>query len=241
MKNQLAHAITGLFLTLTLTSCNGGINLTAPGREVISAPDTAEFPTPTPIPSPTPNNSPTPTPSPTATPVPSPSPTPVSKNRIFVLNATLKSINTQSAGFFNYACYRDAMRARIPGKFIALVATSDAEFTKKHKVNGYIYQKLLGVENRVADSIQDLFAGKNDSIYALANQLAINSSVKNYVWSGQRNFNQPASKNENCNDWTTNSGDAVVGLAGATGSDALANRTLSCNEFIHLYCVQVND
>lgn len=238
MKNSNIFAACASVFLLSLTACNGGLNLTVPGTltpEGAGVENGGTNPTPTPNPSATPDPSATPNPS------PSPSPTPNTKNRIFVLNATLKPINTQSQGFFNYACYREAMRNRIKGKFVALVAASDKAFTSKYKVSGYIYQKLYNVENRVADSIQQLFNGNNESITALAWQWPIDTSYEQYVWTGQRNMNLPANTAENCNDWTGNTGESIMGLIGARGSDALSKKMQSCNVFSHLYCIQIDD
>lgn len=235
MKNyKFLFVLAGMLSFLFLTGCNAGVNLTVPGAvQVEDSPIIVDPADPTP----------TPVPDPSATPAPSPSPTPTpnEKNRIFVLNATLKPINTQSAGFFNYACYREARRSRLPGKYVAVIATSDKAFTSKYKVSGVIYQKIYGVENRVADSIQDLFNGNNEAITALAWQLPIDTTNDQFVWTGQRNLNLPANTAENCNDWTGNTGESVMGLIGAKGSDATARQLQSCNTFSHLYCVQIDN
>lgn len=235
MKNyRLLFVLAGMLSFIFLSGCNGGVNLTVPGA--VSAESSGlENGGSDPIPSPTPD------PSATPSPTPNPSPNPAGKNRIFVLNATLKPINTQSAGFFNYACYREARRSRLPGKYVALVATSEKAFTAKYRVTGKIYQKIYGVENRVAESIQDLFNGNNEAITALAWQLPIDTTNNQFAWTGQRNLNLPANTTENCNDWTGNSGESVMGLIGARGSDATAFKMQSCNEFSHLYCVQIDD
>lgn len=234
-----------LATTTLLSSCNGGINLTVPAAPQVETGPIVVDPNPGTTPTPAPGTTPTPAPGTTPTPAPGTTPTPtpptVAKNRMFVLSALLKSINTPSSGFFNYACYREARRAGIRGKFVAFSATSDAEFGKKYKVNGYLYQKFRGVENRIANSYQDLIAGRNSPIFASAWQSCFDPSVRNYVWTGQRNFALPASPAENCNNWSTDQGGAIVGLVGASGSEAIASQTVSCDTFQRLYCIEINE
>ena len=243
MKNyQLLFAVTGTFIALCLTGCNAGVNLSVPGAPVAEGnPITngGQTATPTPI-----DPSTTPTPNPSATPTPAPGATPspnAGKNRIFVSNALLSIAESPTEKYFNYICNREARRANVSGNFAVLAATSDRKFTDKHKVNGSIYQKFLGVETIVAQNIHDLFAGKNDSIFTTAAQFAINTTEENYVWTGQRNFEAPAAKQENCNNWSTKSGEAISGLVGAAGSDALAKAFQPCNTFAHIYCIETND
>lgn len=199
-----------LFAGLFLSACNGGTNLTIQNARVEDSPIVVDDPA-----NPQDPNSPT-----------------LEKNRIFVTTARVKAINTESAGFFNYVCYREAMRAGIQGAFVALVKNANGDFPYRNRVKGFLYQKFMGVENRVADSLDDLFNGRNDSIYATALQLSINTASNNTVWIGGRG--------NNCGNWSSSEGEAVVGRAGRSGSDAVASEMQTCNTFSRLYCVQVN-
>ncbi len=250
MKKQFLITFTAILASIILSGCNTGVNLSVPPAPEaegsgLETEDPASTPTPTPAPTATPVPTPTPTPTPIPTPTPTPTPIPPppgGKNRIFVSNALVKPLNCNSRKFYDQVCAREAKAAKVSGKFAALIATSDAPFAKKHAVNGLIYQKFLGVEMIVADDYESLVAGKNDSIFTTANQLGLNPTIKNYVWTGQRDFHQSASQDENCKDWSSNkSGEGIVGLAGFTGSDAIATRLLGCNNFAHLYCIETND
>ena len=220
-KHQLSLNLICALFCMIITSCNGGVNLTIPGTQVDSSGISTNDPGATPTPS-SPND-------------PGSNP----KNRIFVSATMVRPINANSSQYFDNVCAREARRANIKGTFVALTANSESAFSEQHSVRGYIYQKFLGVESIVADSFQSLITGRNDSIYTFANQLAINTTVINNVWTGQRNFDYPADVKENCNNWSDDEGNAIVGRAGRTGSDALSIKFEECEEFAHLYCIEV--
>lgn len=213
------------FIT-TLSGCNGGMNLTVPSTPTAEGNPVIVDP----------NNPPT-----DSTPTPTPNPGTSGKNRIFVSAALVTGINGKDGKYFDSICTKEAKSAKIIGNFAALVNTNLGTFGSTHKVNGTIYQKIAGIETRVADSFEHLIAGKNDdSIIATARQGTLDNSYKNYVWTGQNNFNQPPNADLNCNNWTTDHGYGIVGQAGARGSDALAIQTQTCNVTAHLYCIETN-
>ncbi len=216
-KHQLSLNLICALFCMIITGCNGGVNLTIPGTQVESSPIVVTEPNPNPPTDPSQNL----------------------KNRIFVSATMVRPINANSSQYFDNVCAREARRSNIKGTFVALTANSQSAFSEQHSVRGYIYQKFLGVESIVADSYQSLIAGRNDSIYTFANQLAINTTVINHVWTGQRNFDFPADVKENCNNWSDDEGNAIVGRAGRTGSDALSIKFEECEEFAHLYCIEV--
>jgi len=213
-----------------LTSCNGGISLTVPGKPSV---DTNPIVIPNPA-------DPSPTPTATPDPSPTPSPAPSGKSRIFVSDTffAIQDSKTPQA-WYNEVCKKEAWKAKLPGKFVALIATSDAPFANKYSVPGTIYQKLEGDETPIADSFEDLISGKNLAIVANAWQRDISNSYKDFAWTGQKDFHQASTPDYNCNDWSSNEGYGIVGKIGAAGSDALTSQFQECDILAHLYCIEV--
>lgn len=217
--------IAGMLSFIFLTGCNAGVNLTVPSTPTAESSGLENGGT-----------DPVATPTPSATP-----PTTIGKNRIFVSTKLVTAINAQDGNYFNLVCAQEAKKAKLSGKFVALIANGHEPFTKNNTVSGYIYQKSSGAEVRVADDIHHLIAGKNEAIDTNAFQQNVDNSYKNYAWTGQNNFNQPASPDLNCADWKTDQGYGIVGLVGARGSDALASRYQGCHITARLYCIEINN
>ncbi len=243
MKNQNLSVLLSTISALMLTACNGGINLAVPVNStsaVESSPIEAEEPTPTPIPSPTPDPTPDPTPSPTPVPTPDPVPTPNpnAKSRVFVSKAVIKVAKANTRAVFESVCKREAKKAKLSGKYTALVGMTTGKFSDQYKVDGRIYQVEKGVEIPVADSFQDLIDGKNNAIFVAACGARLDDTMNWAVWTGNTNFNQPSREDLNCKNWGNKMANGVVGWLGATGSNALAMEYRDCYEYAHVYCIE---
>lgn len=203
-----------------------------------------ETPTPTPVPSATPVPSPTATPAPSATPVATPTPDPSQpekRSRIFVSSQSIAFNSATRSGTgirrLDLVCEKEAKAAGIRGNYAAVVASIRYAFPKQYSVEGKIYQVVDRKEIAVAESFEGMVRGKTQAVYATANGKIVGKRGL-YVWTGQKNLNEPASDDLNCNDYRTVKGESIVGVAGREGSEAFAERYLKCTSAAHVYCIQ---
>lgn len=252
MKQKLLIVWMSVVTPMMLSACNGGITLSVPGSPGVESspidsqlPDTTPdqentdpnsdpTPSPTPSPTPDPNSDPSPSPSPT----PTPNPDPNAKSRVFVSKAVIRIAKANTRALFDSVCKRESKKAKLPGKYTALVGMTTGKFSDQFKVEGRIYQVEKGKEIPVAESFQDLIDGKNNAIFVAACGVRLDDSTNWAVWTGNTDFNKPSREDLNCKNWGNQIANGVVGWLGATGSNALAMEYRDCYEYAHVYCIE---